>query len=271
MTVEEQARDAQDSAALSWMARLGFAMYGVVYVVVGILAVQLALGRSSGKVSGEGALHELAHQPFGTALLVAAAAGLGAVTAWEVCEAIGGHTADDGARRWVARAGSVARAAVFAVLAWLAVRLILGEDCSSGGTEGHTARVMDLPFGPVIVTAAGLLVFAFGAHSAHEGLSDRWKKDLERGAGAGATGTLLTVTARAGHVARGVAFGMIGALLVWAAVTHDARRSAGLDQALRELRDTPAGPALLLAIAVGLGSYGVFNTAKAVVLRTRRP
>lgn len=269
MSVKEQAREAQDTAALSWMARLGFAMYGVVYFVVGVLAVQLALGDSEGKASGDGALRELAQQPFGEVVLVVAAIGLAALAVWEVCEAVGGHTDRDGGKRVVARAGSGARAVVFAVLAFLAAQIVFGSSSGGGGggTDTYTSTLMDLPFGPWLVGAVGVGIIGFGLNSVHQGLSDRWENDLEHGARSGSSGTALAAIARTGFVARGAAFALIGGLFVWAALTHDARKSAGLDQALRELRDAPYGPWLLGAIAVGLAAYGLFNVAKAWALR----
>lgn len=264
--LEQETREAQDHPALSWAARLGFAMYGVVYVVVGVLAVQLAAGSSSGKVSGQGALQELAQQPWGEVVLVAVAIGLSGLALWKLGEAVGGHTDHDGARRSAARAGSAGRAVVFGGLGFLAARLVFGSSSGGGSTDGYTARLMELPFGPWLVGAVGLGVVAYGAISAHKGLSDRWEKDLEHSACAGGVGTALGVLARSGYAARGAAFALIGGLFVWAAVTHDPKESAGLDQALRELRDAPYGPWLLGAIALGLAAYGLFNAAKAWAL-----
>lgn len=267
--LEQETREARDHPALSLMARLGFAMYGVVYLMVGVLAVQLAIGDSSGSVSGQGALHELAQQPWGEVLLVLIAVGLASLCLWKVSEAIGGHTEHDGARRVAARAGSAGRAVFFAGLAVLAAQVVLGGSSGGGGTDGYTARLMELPFGPYLVAAVGLAVVAYGVVSAYKGLSDKWKDDLQYGASAGDVGTALSVLARVGFTARGVAFALIGGLFVWASVTHDARKSAGLDQALRELRDVAYGPWLLGAIAVGLGAYGLFNVAKAWALRSK--
>ncbi|WP_183092631.1 DUF1206 domain-containing protein [Nocardioides stalactiti] len=269
MSVKEQAREAQGSTALSWVARLGYATYGVVYVVVGILAIQLALGDSTGKVSGQGALHELAAQPFGTAALVVAAIGLAALVLWEVCEAIGGHTDHDGARRWASRAGSAGRAVIFAVLAVGAAKIVLGSSSGGSGTDGWTARLMQLPLGPALVVCVGLAIAGYGLWNVVKGLTDRWRKQLEHQASSGDLGTAVTVLARTGFTGRGAAFVLVGALFVWAGVTHDAQKSAGLDQALHRLRDAPLGPWLLVAIAVGLGAYGVFNVAKAWFLKQR--
>lgn len=264
--LEQEAREARDNRALSWMARLGFTMYGVVYVVVAVLAVQLAVGDASGHASGQGALHELAAQPWGEVALVITAVALAALAVWEVCQAVGGHTDRDGLERVGSRLGSAGRAVVFGTLSVLATQVVLGES-SGGGTDGYTARLMQLPLGPWIVGAVGLGIAALGINSIHKGLSDRWRRDLEWQARTGDSGTALALLARTGYCARGLAFCLIGGLFVWAGLTHDSDKSAGLDQALRELRDAPYGPWLLGAIAVGLGAYGLFNIAKAWVLR----
>lgn len=259
---EQKARDARDNPALSWVARVGFAMYGVVYVVVAVLAVQLAFGDSAGKVSGEGALQELAQQPFGAVALVVAAVALAAVCVWEVCQAIGGHTDRDGLKRVGSRVGSAGRALVFAVLAVLAVKTLFG-DSSGGGTDGYTAKLMHLPAGPWIVGAVGVAIAAVGLNSVHKGFSDRWEREVDHDARSGDTGTAVAVVARTGYIARGLAFCLVGGLFVWAGVSHAPQKSAGLDQALRKLRDAPYGPWLLLAIAIGFAAYGLFNVVKA--------
>jgi hypothetical protein len=259
---EQKARDARDHPLLMKMARLGFFMYGVVYITIAILALQLAFGDSAGKASGEGAMHELAQKPWGSVGMVVAAVALAALCVWEVCQAIGGHTDRDGLKRLGSRLGSAGRAVVFAGLAVIAAEIVLGQS-SGGGTDGYTARLMRQPFGPWLVGAVGLVIVAIGVNSVHKALSDRWRRELEHDARTGDIGTVVTVLARTGYGARGLAFFLIGGLFVWAGVTHDPDESAGLDQALRELRDAPYGPWLLAGIAVGLGAYGLFNVAKA--------
>lgn len=265
---ERKARDARDNPALSWMARAGFVMYGVVYVIIAVLAIQLALGDSAGSVSRHGAVHELAQKPWGEVALVIAAVSLAALTVWELCQAVGGHTQHDGLRRAAAGAASVGRAVVFGTLAFLAAQTVFGSS-SGGGTDGYTARVMRLPFGPALVVAVGLGVVAYGLASIYKGVTDRWKRQLEATASVGDTGTALTFLARTGFSARGLAFCMIGGLFVWAGLTHEPRKSAGLDQALHRLRDAPYGPWLLGAVALGLGAYGIFNVAKAWLLKEK--
>ena len=261
-----KAREARDHPALDWPARVGVAAYGVVYVLVAWLATQLALGDRAGAVSGQGALHEVAQQPLGAVALWVAAAGFAALSVYEVFQAVGGHRDREGLARWRARAGSAGRVAFFAAMAVLAVQVAVG-DSGGGGTDGYTAQLMQLPLGPAIVVGAGAVVVGFGLHSAFKGVTDGWRRELESQVHRGDTGTAFAVLARTGFVSRGVAFVVVGCLLGWAGLTHDAQKSAGLDQALVRLREAPLGPTLLLAIALGFACYGLFNVVKAWYLR----
>ncbi|GAA4821618.1 DUF1206 domain-containing protein [Nocardioides caeni] len=261
---DDLARQARDHPVLEYVARFGMAAYGVVYLLVAWLAAQLSLGDPSGSASGEGALQELASQPAGGIVLWAVAAGLAGLAVRQGFEAVGGHRDEEGPRRWGLGAASAVRGCVFAVLAFLAVRTAVGSGGSggSGGTGGLTADLLRLPLGPAIVVAVGLVVIGVGGASAWRGLGDRWRRDLEVDGQTGQVGRAVTVLARTGYVARGAAFGLIGALFVRAGLTHDPDESGGLDRAIVELRDEPFGPWLLVGIAAGLGCYGVYHVAR---------
>lgn len=265
----DSARDAQDHPALDWAARAGMLAYGLVYLLVGWLAGQLALRDSAGSASSEGALKELAQKPMGSVALWLAAVGLAALVLWELCQVVGGHRSEDGLRRWGARAASAARAGVFAVLVVLAVRVVTGSSSGGGGNSGRTVteKLLDLPFGTALVVATGLVIAAIGVASIVRGFGDRWRKGLEVEGRTGHIGKVAEVLARTGYTSRGVAFIAIAGLFVWAGLTHDPRKSGGLDQAILRLRDEPFGPWVLVLVAVGLGCYGAFHGVRAWHLR----
>lgn len=267
--LEQQAQEAQDHPALEWLAKIGTAVYGVMYVVVGWLALQIAFGDPAGEASGQGALREIAQQPFGEVLLWLACVGFAALAVWKICEALAGHVEEDGGKQVAARAGSAAKAVVFVVLAVLAFQTLTGSSGGGKSQDGYTAQVMKLPFGPALVVLLGLGIVAYGGFSVYKGVKDKWRKSLEAHARTGDLGTATTLLARAGYTSRGLAFGVIGGLFVWAGLTHDAHKSGGLDQALVTLRDAPFGQVLLVAVAIGLACFGVFNVAKAWYLRAR--
>jgi hypothetical protein len=273
--------EARDHPAMEWSARLGFACYGVVYLLIGWLSAQLALGSPDGSASSEGALAALARQPLGRTLLWVVVAGFAALVVWQLAEAVAGHREKDGAKRWGARASSVFKAVVFGALAVAATRVAAGSGGSGGSSgsggsggsgsseDGWTARALALPAGPVLVTVVGLAIVGYGVFSVFQGIADKWRKQLDPRGTAGTVGAALTWLARVGYVARGVAFAVVGGLVVWAAVSQDPHKSGGLDDALATVRDAPAGTVLLLLVALGLACFGVFNLAKARHLRTR--
>ena len=267
---EDKAQEARDHPALEWMAKLGTAVYGVMYMVVGWLAIQVAFGDSAGQASGQGALREIAQKPFGEVLLWVACAGFAALTIWTVCEAVAGHDDKEGAKLLGSRLASVGRAIVFAVLGVLSFQIVTGSSSGGGSSEDtYTAKLMQLPFGPALVVAVGAAIIGYGLYSAYEGLSDKWRKHLVPEGSSGDVGTAITILARVGFPSRGVAFAAIGGLFIWAGFTHDAQKSGGLDQALVTLRDAPFGKIVLLAVAIGLACFGVYNIAKAWYLRQR--
>ncbi|GAA1973477.1 DUF1206 domain-containing protein [Nocardioides panacihumi] len=273
-TVTRAAAEAQDHPALSWTARLGFACYGLVYLLIGWLAAQLALGDSQGSPSRNGALAQVAQEPFGRVVLWVAVAGFSALVVWELCQLIVGHRDRDGMKKVVGKAGSAAKAAVFATLAVSAYRVADSSSGSSGGgggsgssSQGWTARVLSWPAGPALVAAGGAAIVAYAIWSVVKGVTDRWTKEVDVNGRTGNTGRALAWTARTGYVGRGAAFAVVGGLVVWAALTRDPQKSGGLDEALRTVRDGPAGPLLLALIALGLACFGIFNIAKAWHLR----
>jgi hypothetical protein len=265
------ADDAKDHPALAWTARLGFAGYGLVYLLIAWLTAQLAFGRPDESVSGQGALAQLAQQPLGGVLLWVIAGGFAALVVWELCQTVGGHRDQQGLKRLGGRAGSACRAVVFGALGFTAAKIAVdgSGSGSSGqsGEQGYTAKALNLPFGQALVAAVGIGLVVYGVCSIIGAFTDHWRKQIDVDGRTGRTGKAITALARTGYVARGVAFGIVGGLVVWAAVTHDPQKSGGLDEALSTLRDAPAGPYLLVLVAVGLACFGVFNMAKVWFLR----
>jgi hypothetical protein len=106
----------------------------------------------------------------------------------------------------------------------------------------------------VVAIGVGLVVF---------GLTKKFEDELEPGATSGRYGTAIVRLGQAGHCAKGVAFGIVGGLFLWAAWTFNPDKSGGLDVALRTVLDQPFGPWLLGLIAIGLACYGVFCFVRA--------
>lgn len=256
---------AEHSDALDHAVRFGLVVYGVVHLVFGWLALQLALGDGSGEASSSGALQELAGQPLGELVLWLVAVGMVLMVGWRLLDAVAGHRGEDGTTLWRHRVVDVVKAAVFGVLAYSAVSTVLGASSGSSedGSETLTARLLELPGGQLLVGAIGLGVVGVGAALLWQGFTEHFMKKLD-GTGHGRQASrAYRLLGKVGYAAKGVTIGIVGALFVVAAVQHEPSESGGTDQALRQLLDQPFGPYLLMAMAAGIASYGLFCFAQA--------
>lgn len=258
------ARQVEESTAFDIAVRAGLACYGAVHLMLGWLALQLALGDHSGAASQTGAMRQFADESYGGPLLVVIGVGFYALALWQAMSALWGHRRESGAARVGKRLVSAARAILYVVLGTTAVGLATGSSSSGGSHVDHyTAEVMRWPAGPLIVGVVGLAIVGAGVALAVKGLRTAFTDDLETTAVNGPAGTAVVWLGRVGYVAKGAAFGLVGALFVWAAASFDPDKAGGLDVALRTLLAQPGGPLILALIAFGLGAYGLYSLARA--------
>lgn len=263
MSVGQRARAAHESDWVDRVARVGLVAYAVVYLLIAWLSVQLAFGDRAGQPSTSGAFRELAQQPLGGVLIWVVALGMFLLAAWQLFEAAVGHRDEEGAARVVQRLASVGKAVVYLIIGASGVRIAVGSGSSGGGEETWTARLMSLPAGQVLVGLVGLAILGFGVAEIYRAWTSTFADQLDADGRSGKTGTAYLTFGRIGYTARGVAFAIVGGLFGYAAITHDATKSGGLDQALFEVLDQPFGPALLCGIGVGLACFGLFTLAQA--------
>lgn len=255
------------------LAHAGFAAKGVVYLVIGALALLAAVGRGGQTTDSEGALRTLLQQPFGWLLLVVIAIGLAGYALWRFVEAAvdpeGAGTQDT---RVVKRAAYAISGAIHAALAVQAARLVFGLRGASGGgsaPQDWTALVLAQPLGRWVVVAVGLGVAAFGLTELVRAYRTDLPKQLELGRLGHSARKWIVRFGRMGMAARGVVFVVMGAFLVRAAATHDASEARGLGGALASLHEQPHGPWLLGLVAIGLMAFGLFELVQARYRRIR--
>lgn len=267
--VASRAKSAHHSVWMDHAIRVGLVTYGIVHLIVGWLAVQLALGDKSESASNTGALHTLAEQPLGGVLVWLVAIGMTLLVVWRVLEFAFGHSDEsDDSKRWRRRAGSLAKAVIYGAIAWSAFKVAIGEG-SKGGADSTTAKLMDLPGGQVIVVIVGLAIIGYGGTLVYRGWTEKFREHLDASGQSGKDGSAYVAFGKAGYIAKGIAIGIVGGLFVYAGITHDAKKSGGLDQALQTVLEQPFGSVLLIAIALGIAGYGVFCFARALHLDRR--
>ena len=258
---------AGDSDALEHLARIGLIAYGVVHLLLAWLALQLAWGGGSGESADQaGALATLAEQPLGRPLLWLLAVGLVALAAWQAAEVLRWRSrlssSGDARKKALEKTGkAVAKAVLYAALAVLAVRTATGS--GGGGGQQQAAGVFGWPAGRWLVALAGLVVIGVGVYLVHKGVSKRFLEEVDLGQAPPQTRRLVTRLGQAGFPAKGVSLGVVGALLVYAAVTFDPARATGLDGALRTILGAPFGKVLLTLVAIGIAAFGAYCLVRA--------
>jgi hypothetical protein len=252
---------ARDSDWLDYAIRAGLIAYGIVHLMIAWLAAQLALGEREGSASSTGALQELASQSFGTILIWLIAIGMFLLVLWRLLEAaVGDEDAEGGPLR--KRLTSLLKAVIYGSIAVSAVRVATGSG-SGGGSDSMTAKLMDLPGGRLIVGVIGVAIIAYGANLVRRAWTEKFREHLTAEGKSGDAGTAFIWFGKAGYMAKGIAFAIVGGLFCYAAYTHQPKKSGGLDVALHKVLQQPFGQVLLLAIAVGIACYGLFCFARA--------
>ena len=260
------ARDLEDSDAVHGLARLGLAARGVVWLVIGLLALSVLLGGSQQTDQG-GALQALSDKPFGTVLLVVLAVGFLGHGLWRLLNAAIGHRDEhEPKKRWLARAGSLLRGLIYAVLGIATVKFLLGGS-GQDQTQSLTARLLAETGGRALLGVLGLVLVGVGIAMGVRGLQHDHADKLQTSrmpAGLRSPAVKIGVV---GLLGRGAVFVLIGAFLVLAAVRVDPREAKGLDAALQSLAGQPYGQGLLALAVVGVLAYAVWSFLEAAYRR----
>ena len=260
--VAAKARRASDSQPLRVLARAGLAARGVIYVLIGWVAILVALGKTTQQADQRGALQLLSGKPYGLVSLWLLCIGFAAYALWRLSEAAFGVTVDG--KGAGARLKSLARAVGYGSLAVTTFSVISGAKRSqSGQQQDWTARVMSHPGGRWVVGLAGLIVVVVGAVLVLQGVKRKFVKYLRTEQMSPGTRRVVVRLGMIGTVARGLVFTLAGALVIDAAVTYQPAKAGGLDTALKTLRDQPFGVFALIVAAVGLIIFGVYGLCEA--------
>jgi fumarate reductase subunit D len=256
-------RRASDSPVVHGLARAGLTARGIIYLLIGLVAILVAVGHSTQQADQQGALQLLAGKPYGLVALVLLGIGFAGYALWRLSEAVFGVTGDKpGAGP---RLRSLARAVVYAFFAFLTFEVIAGR---ATGTETQkqqdiTAKVMQHAGGRWLVGIVGLIVVICGLVLVLEGIKRKFMKYLHTAQMSRRTRRVIEILGEIGTVARGLVFALAGVLVIDAAVTHDAGKSGGIDKALLTLRDQPFGQFLLAVAALGLIIFGIYGLCEA--------
>jgi hypothetical protein len=244
-------------------ARFGHFTKGVLYALIGALALKVALGHG-GNVAGEHeAVQVVGRQPFGVALLIAIAVGLSGFAIWRLIEGIRdtSHRGSDG-KGLAQRGGAVVSGLVNAALAIAVLQLGIGSG-REGGARSWVGAVLEQPFGAVLLGLVGGGVIVAGLAQFYQAYTKRFLDDFRWGSMTPVERRWVTRAGQVGYAARGVVFPIVGYGLLRAALQHDATETRDTRRALLEIASSGNGPLWLALVAVGLFAFGLFMVASA--------
>ncbi len=246
--------------ASSWVrtvGRIGIASRGVIYLLLGYLAFDIARhGSAPTQTSSTGALQELEARAGGKLVLVVLAIGLGCYAAWR------GFDVVTGTNGTIRRVSSLVVGLIYGVLCFRAVELVTGRSASGGASNNPVpwvAKVMRWSGGTVAIEVAGAGLVAAGAGLAVWGVFHRCDKRTALEHVSRPYQRAIRILGGFGELTRGVLVALLGIYLIAAGATSNPTQAKSVDQTLRALVHHPFGALAISAIALGLVSFGVFS------------
>jgi hypothetical protein len=271
--LEAQQLKHASSRGVTVAARLGYAAHGVVYGLVGVLALLSALGRAGGRVTdSRGAVHRIGESEWGAPMLWAIALGLACYALWNLVRAFldPEQLGSDG-KAVLKRIGYTVSAGTHVFLSIYAFQLVRGAASGGGGKQHTIAQAFDLPGGRFAIGIVGVCIAVFGLVEIWAAIKNKVGREFAGSSVAGEQRRWVMRIARAGRFARGSVFPIIGGSLVAAAFDADPSEAHSFGQALGELASQPFGSVLLGVVAAGLVAYAVYQLLIAGFARIAEP
>jgi len=256
--VTRAANQVEGQPVLQVGARIGYAVSGVLHLLIGWIALQVATSASGKSADQSGALQTLAGNSLGRLTLWLAVVGFLALGLWQLASALAAQPVP-GSSALAVRVKGFAKAVLYLALAWTSLSTAKGNPSSSKAQSADfTASLLQHTGGRLLVAVIGLVVVGVGGYHVVKGWTKKFLQDLS-----GNPGIFATRAGVVGYIAKGIALAVVGILFVAAALQNSASKATGLDGALRSLRQQPFGPWLLTAVALGIAAYGLYSFARA--------
>jgi len=255
------AKDAAYSPMMERLTRLGYGIKGLIYITIGLLAIQGALGQGKTPADQLGAIRTFSKLPFAQVLLWVVLIGLVSYSLWGVIRAVMDPfhkgTDTDGL---LARGGYLISAATYASFVLPTYQLITGGRSGFGSNQPHVvAQIMSLPMGRYIIGAVGVAAIAAGLYQIYLGVESKFEKQFKTYALNAEQYRIAIQIGRFGTIARGVVFAIAGFFFWLAAYYASPSRAQGIDGALNYLDKQPYGLWLMGIVAVGLIAFGIYS------------
>lgn len=269
---KKAAKEAAYSPLMDRLARLGYAVKGIIYITMGFIAFRSAFGKSSTPADQIGAIREFGKLPYAQVLWWVILIGLVAYSLWGLIRAFLDpfHKGKD-MKGLIARVGYLISAVTYAFFVLPTYDLIRGAATGSqtGQTQKFIAGLMSMPFGRLIVGALGVAGIVAGLYQIYMGITLNFERQFKPYALTPEQLRVAKQVGRYGTIARGVVFGIVGFFLSIAAYYANPHQAKSFAGALNFLAKQPYGLWLLGIVAAGLIAFGVYSLMSAAWFRLK--
>ncbi|WP_430788672.1 DUF1206 domain-containing protein [Virgibacillus flavescens] len=254
-------KDADDRLKpwVRWYSRIGFSAKGTVYALIGIISMLAAVG--IGQKSGQqGAIASIASKPFGELIIWVIVLGLTGYITWLITQVI--IEPDNVETRFkgiLIRMGFFFYALIYMGIAAKFATIAMRSGQSGSSKQAWMAKVIEMPFGRVIIGLIGLGILIFAAVQIIRGITGSYLKELKTHEMEKYEQFVLSVIGKIGYIARGLTFGVLGGFIAHAGWIAEPNSVTGIDSALAQISQEPYGKTMLGIISLGLLLYGIFT------------
>ena len=261
--MSDAATDVAQNSIFEHVARAGYVVSGLLHVIIGYLAIRIALGTGGGSADQSGALAALSAKPGGVIALWAAVIALVIMALWRLAETALGRSTDPKSQSTTSevldRTKAFALAVVYFAFAYSTLGFARGAGKSTGAeNSGLSARLMQTATGTVVLIGGGVIIVAVGGYHVYKGASRSFLDDLK-----GTPSDLVRRLGLIGYIAKGLVIAGAGVLVIVAASLSEPDKATGLDGALKTLGAQPYGAVLLSLAGLGVITYGLYSFAMA--------
>lgn len=269
--IEETIKAAEETVRHPYirkLARFGFYTKGFLFIVIGLLALLVAVGQKNGELADPaGALKAISQLPLGRFLLVIFIIGAFSHGAWNILRGVA--DVDDAGDSWRGIGKRIIAAGIgifYLILSWTAWNLLVAGQVSDREKEIQqtlVAILLALPLGTVLVFLIGLSIIGAGIHECYSGISGKFRDNFKLFALADRQKRIISALGILGFSARALLLGLVGYFFISAAVSFNPRAADGLDGALAVLAQSYYGKTILFITATGLICHGILSLYEA--------
>jgi hypothetical protein len=271
------AHRATTSRIVENLLRLGYVVRGMVYGIIGVLALQVAIGSGGTLTDTQGTIATIGRTSLGGILLYVVLAGLIGYGLWGLIRAIADplHKGTE-AKGLGERIGFAISGISYLALGLVTFNLITGQAMAAqNGAQTAQARqsvgtILSKPWGAWVVAAVALVITGVGLLQIYQSTRPDFIRQYQPYALNENQRKWITNLGRFGVAARGLVFTLIGFFLFLAAYQNDPGRAQGIDGVLTSLLQQPYGPWLLALVALGLNAFGIYSALSGLWLRFKR-